>query len=39
VRLPAADLDDAYDDPADDEADEDMLYDQPDRYDDYAGIG
>jgi len=37
--MPDANLDDARDDPVDDEPDEDMLFDQPDAYDDYAGIG
>lgn len=32
-------LDDAYDDPVDDEIDDDALFDQPDAYEDYAGIG
>ena len=37
--MPCADLDDAYDDPVDDEEDIDNLYDDPDAYEDYAGIG
>ena len=37
--MPDADLDDAYDDPVDDEEDIDNLYDDPDAYEDYAGIG
>ena len=32
-------LNDAYDDPVDDEEDIDNLYDDPDAYEDYAGIG
>ena len=37
--MPECDLEDAYDDPVDDEEDEDFLFDQPDAYLDYAGIG
>jgi len=37
--MPPCDLDDAYDDPVDDEPDEDMLFDKPDEYEDYGAIG
>lgn len=37
--MPDCDLDNAYDDPVDDDVDPDALYDDPDAYEDYGEIG